>query len=115
MTPLRTITQPDGRRLALADYGDPAGEPMLYMHGTPSCHLEVMAFGLDGIAARLGLWLIAIDRPGMSDSPFQTDRRVLDWPNDVTALTEQLSLQRFAVLGYSGAVRKLPPQRTLSP
>jgi pimeloyl-ACP methyl ester carboxylesterase len=99
---MRTLTQPDGRRLAWAEYGDPAGEPTLYMHGTPSCHLEATAFGVDQTAARLGLRLIAIDRPGMSDSTFQPDRRVLDWPSDVTAVTDQLSLDRFAVLGYSG-------------
>jgi pimeloyl-ACP methyl ester carboxylesterase len=37
MTSLRTVTQPDGRRLAWAEYGDPVGEPLLYMHGIPRC------------------------------------------------------------------------------
>jgi pimeloyl-ACP methyl ester carboxylesterase len=72
------------------------------MHGTPSCHLEATAFGVDQAAVRLGLRLIVVDRPGMSDSTFQRDRRVLDWPADVTLVADQLSLQRFAVLGYSG-------------
>lgn len=102
MTPLRTVTRPDGRRLAWAEYGDPVGEPLLYMHGTPSCHLEATAFAIDRAAARLGVRLIVIDRPGMSDSAFQRGRRVLDWPGDVAVVADRLSIEQFAVLGYSG-------------
>lgn len=43
-----------------------------------------------------------MNRPGMSDSTFQPDRRVLDWPGDIAAVADRLSLERFAVLGYSG-------------
>ncbi|MGZ4233020.1 MAG: alpha/beta fold hydrolase [Solirubrobacteraceae bacterium] len=98
---LRTVTQADGHRLAWAEYGDPAGEPLFYMHGTPSCHLEVAAFNVDTAASRLGLRLIVIDRPDMSDSTFQRDRRLLDWPGDVTVVADRLSLDRFGILGYS--------------
>ena len=86
---LRTVTQSDGRRLAWAEYGDPAGEPLLYMHGTPSCHLEATAFGADKAATRLGLRLIVIDRPGMSDSTFQRDRRVLGVSGCVVGIDER--------------------------
>jgi hypothetical protein len=41
------------------------------------------------------------DRPGLGWSDWQSRRRVLDWPLDVTALADALGLQRFAVLGYS--------------
>jgi pimeloyl-ACP methyl ester carboxylesterase len=51
---------------------------------------------------RLGIRLIAIDRPGVGLSSFQPNRRLSDWPADVDALADELELVRFSVLGYSG-------------
>jgi pimeloyl-ACP methyl ester carboxylesterase len=93
---------PDGRWLAAREIGDPAGVPVLYCHGSPSSGAEWRLFGTaDEIAAR-GLRLIAPDRPGSGGSTFQRGRRILDWPADVAAMMDQLGIDRFAVLGYSG-------------
>ena len=46
--------------------------------------------------------LVAIDRPGSGGSSHRRDRRVADWPDDVTAVADFLGLDRFAILGYSG-------------
>ncbi len=54
------------------------------------------------VAARLGVRLIAPDRPGMGRSDFQPGRSLLDWADDVAALADALTLPRFAVLGFSG-------------
>ena len=93
-----------GRRLTYAEYGDPTGTPVFYLHGTPSCRLEPIAFGVDTAAERHGVRLIAPDRPGLGRSDGQPGRSVLDWPDDVTTLADHLGLGRFAVLGYSGGV-----------
>ena len=53
-----TLRLPDGRRLAYAEYGDPAGRPLIYNHGLLSSRFEA-AFA-DGAARRLGLRLIAV-------------------------------------------------------
>lgn len=98
------MTLADGRRLAWAEYGDPAGAPLFYMHGTPSCHLEVEAFGVGEAARRLEIRVVVADRPGMGQSSFQPRRRVIDWPADVSVLADELGLESFAVLGYSGGV-----------
>ncbi len=34
------VTLPDGRRPGYAEYGDPAGVPVFYFHGTQSSRLE---------------------------------------------------------------------------
>ena len=34
-----TLTLPDGRTLAYDDVGDPAGTPVVYLHGTPDSRL----------------------------------------------------------------------------
>jgi pimeloyl-ACP methyl ester carboxylesterase len=48
-----------------------------------------------------GVRLISPDRPGMGLSTYQQGRRLVDWPADVTHLTEALGIDRFAVMGWS--------------
>jgi pimeloyl-ACP methyl ester carboxylesterase len=91
---------PDGRWLAYAEYGDPRGLPILYFHGFPGSRLEAQL--ADAAAARLGIRLIAPDRPGFGRSDFHPARRIPDWPGDVSVLADHLALGRFAVLGVSG-------------
>lgn len=95
----RQIRLDDGRLLGLAEYGDPAGVPVFFCHGTPSSrimHPDASA------AAELGVRLIALDRPGCGLSDFQPNRRFLDWPDDVVQVADQLGLERFGVVGVSG-------------
>ncbi len=98
------VALPDGRRLSYREYGDPAGTPVIYQHGTPSSSLEPVAFGIHAAAATHAVRLIAPDRPGMGRSDPHPRRRILDWSHDVRALADHLGLDRFAVLGYSGGV-----------
>jgi pimeloyl-ACP methyl ester carboxylesterase len=95
------VTLPDGRRLAYAEYGEPGGRPVMYFHGAPSSRLEPLLIG-DDVLSRLGLRVIAPDRPGMGGSDFQPKRGFSDWPKDVVALADALGLGQFAVLGNSG-------------
>jgi pimeloyl-ACP methyl ester carboxylesterase len=97
----RDITLPDGRRLSYAEFGQPAGRPVLYFHGAPSSRFEPLLVG-DETWEEHGLRVIAPDRPGVGQSDFQLKRRFSDWPADVTALADELGLDRFAVLGMSG-------------
>jgi pimeloyl-ACP methyl ester carboxylesterase len=91
----------DGRRLAYAEFGDPAGAPVLWFHGSPSSRLEPLLIG-DARLAALGLRVIAPDRPGMGGSTPKPGRGILDWPADVASLADALGLPRFGVLGNSG-------------
>ncbi|GEO40374.1 alpha/beta hydrolase [Skermanella aerolata] len=91
-----TITLPDGRRLGIAEYGDPAALPVLYCHGFPSCRLEPSMLPVSGIR------LIAVDRPGYGLSDPLSGRTLLDWPQDIASVADALGLGRFAVAGVSG-------------
>lgn len=51
---------------------------------------------------RLGIRLIAYDRPGYGDSDRFEGRDVADAARDVEAIADQLELDRFAVAGRSG-------------
>ena len=96
----QTFTLPDGRRLGYAEWGDPAGAPVLYFHGTPASRLDPQNFPDAPTAA--GVRLFSLDRPGMGLSSFQRGRAVADWPADVAAFADAQGLDRFGVAGWSG-------------
>lgn len=98
----RRLTLPDGRQLGYDLHGPPSGRPLMLFHGTPSSRCGWYVFGGQALARRLGVCVIAPDRPGLGDSDLQPGRRIADWPADVVALADSLGLDRFAVLGYSG-------------
>ncbi|QUR69684.1 alpha/beta fold hydrolase [Mycobacterium spongiae] len=91
---------PDGRTIAYTEVGDPAGDPVFYLHGGPGSRLEAALF--HDAASRHGLRLIAIDRPGMGQSTYLGDRTLLDCPRDLSDLADALGLRRFGVIGWSG-------------
>ncbi|MFG6094797.1 alpha/beta hydrolase [Leptothoe sp. ISB3NOV94-8A] len=94
------LTLPDNRRLAYAEYGNPNGHPVLYFHGGGASRLEPLLLG-DEVFIRLGLRLIAPDRPGIGQSNFQPNRGFSDWTKDVIFLADTLGLDKFSVLGVS--------------
>jgi len=101
MAPLdRDVHLADGRTLRVLEGGDPHGQPVFVLHGTPGSRLLYRKHVED--AARRGLRLIGYDRPGYGGSTPMRGRRVVDAAHDVLAIAEELSLDRFAVWGHSG-------------
>lgn len=96
----RLVRLRDGRRLGYAEYGDPAGRPVLFFHGLGTT--RVICPPDDGTALRYGVRLVAVDRPGIGISDRLPARRLLDWPHDVEQLADHLGIGRFAVVGWSG-------------
>ena len=96
----RQVVLRDGRRLGYAEYGDPVGRPVFFFHGFGTtrviCPPDIEP------ALSLGLRLIAVDRPGVGLSEPKPRRSLLDWPLDVVQLADQLAIDRFAVVGWSG-------------
>lgn len=95
----RTVRLADGRLIGYADYGDPSGQPLLFFHGGGGSRL--LGELVDEPARRLGLRVVAPDRPGIGLSDDQPRRSLLDWAQDVGQLADHLDLGRFAVLGLS--------------
>lgn len=90
----------DGRLLGYAEYGDPDGKPLVFFHGMPGSRLSAQLG--DAVAKKLGVRIIAPDRPGYGLSDFQPGRTILDWPDDVVELADALNIERFPVGGVSG-------------
>lgn len=90
----------DGGQLAFCEYGSTNGTPVLFCHGWPSS--RTMAQLADSAARDLGARIISPDRPGIRDSSFQANRKLIDWPGIVEELADHLDLARFRVLAISG-------------
>jgi pimeloyl-ACP methyl ester carboxylesterase len=98
----RQLKLHDGRMLGYTEYGAPGGVPLFYFHGFPGSRLDYLFFDAGAVAMEANACIIAADRPGYGLSGVQRGRRILDWPDDVTALADELRIDRFAVLGISG-------------
>lgn len=96
----RMIHLKDGRRLAYMEYGQRDGDPVMLFHGTPGS--KVWFLEDDEIAISMGLRLIATDRPGFGASDPKRGRTLLDWPDDVAELADQLGIGKFSIIGVSG-------------
>ena len=89
-----------GGDLAFCEYGSAAGTPVLFFHGWPSS--RTMAQLTDAAAQELGVRIISPDRPGIRDSSFQSNRKLVDWPDIVEQLADCLGIERFRILAISG-------------
>jgi len=90
----------DGAVVAFQEYGDLTGTPVIFCHGWPSS--RTMAQLADEPARSLGVRIISPDRPGISGSSMQLDRKLSDWPSLVERLADDLELGEFRILAISG-------------
>ena len=94
-----TITLPDGRTLGFDDVGEPAGVPVLYVHGSPDSRRA--RHPSDEIAANLGIRLVAVDRPGAGLSSPHATGTVGSFADDSVALANHLDVDRWRPCAWS--------------
>jgi non-heme chloroperoxidase len=99
---------PDGARIAVYEWGDPAGPEVLLIHGFAQCHL---CFEPQIAALAPHCRVVAFDQRGHgeSDQPidpkgYQGDRV---WANDIAAVIAAKQLKRPVVVGWSMGGRVL--------
>src|SRR4051812_38690208 len=95
-----TMRLSDGRLLGYAEFGDPAGKPVIFCHGFGDSRITRNPD--DTLTAALGVRLITMDGRGIGLSDFKPACSMLEVVDDVASLADQLGLDRFAVLGWSG-------------
>lgn len=96
----QSIRTEDGRNLAVKQFGDPQGRPVFLLHGTPGSRLGPAPRG--SVLYRLGIRLIAYDRPGYGASDPLPGRSVAHVASDVERIADALGIEAFAVVGRSG-------------
>ena len=89
-----------GTRLAIHEYGDPKGRPIIFYHGTGS-HVHVMLLHKPGL--EYGFRIIVPDRPGVAQSDFRRGWTILDYAQDMADLADDLGIGSFGAMGISGA------------
>jgi pimeloyl-ACP methyl ester carboxylesterase len=92
-----TLALPHGRTLAYAEWGDPAGQPVLFLHRSPGSRL--FDPGPDATAA---VRLITVDRPGYGGTDPVAEPSFSAAAADLAALGQELDLQGVALMGWSG-------------
>ena len=90
----------DGAVIAFDEYGNANGVPVIFCHGWPSS--RTMARLTDEPARDLGIRIISPDRPGISGSSLQPDRKLADWPRLVERIADHLGIRDFRILAISG-------------
>ena len=89
-----------GAVVAFQEYGDASGVPVIFCHGWPSSC--TMAQLTDEPAQELGIRIISPDRPGISGSSLQPDRKLADWPRVIEEVLDHLGIGEFRALAISG-------------
>jgi pimeloyl-ACP methyl ester carboxylesterase len=89
----------DGRLLAWAEWGDPQGAPVLFLHCSPGSRM----FCPDEEATvAAGVRLITVDRPGYGGSDASSRPTLVGFTGDLSRLIDHLWLGRISVVGWSG-------------
>jgi pimeloyl-ACP methyl ester carboxylesterase len=94
------MTLPDGRRLAYELTGDPAGPPVMVLHGTPGSARQVAALARP--ASERGIALILPDRAGYGGSAYDPSRTIASGARDLGEIMAHAGLKACAVVGLSG-------------
>jgi pimeloyl-ACP methyl ester carboxylesterase len=112
------VAAPGGRTLAVAEWGDADGRPLVAIHGGPGSRIWYWAEEPE-IFERHGIRRITFDRAGYGESTRHPGRSVGDIAADVAAIADALGLEGFVVTGrsYGGphalACAALLPDRVL--
>lgn len=87
------------RRLGVCEWGDPEGQPIIFLHGTPGSRLLRDA---GDAYLRYHLRVYTYDRPGYGLSTRLPGRRIAEVAADVEAIADHFGLDNFGVAGVSG-------------
>jgi pimeloyl-ACP methyl ester carboxylesterase len=98
--PADRVSVADDRHVAYAEYGDPTGRPVLFLHGTPGSRRLGRLF--DTPARREGVRIVAPDRPGYGESSPWPTRDLTDTGAFVAPVLDDAGVDRAGVVGFSG-------------
>ena len=96
-----TIAVGDDRQIGFAEFGDPQGRAVFWLHGTPGARRQI-PMEARVYAEQRQIRLIGVDRPGIgSSTPYQYDT-IFAFAEDLCTIADTLGIDRFEVIGLSG-------------
>jgi pimeloyl-ACP methyl ester carboxylesterase len=91
----------DDRQIGFAEFGDPQGRAIFWLHGTPGARRQI-PMEARVYAEERQIRLIGVDRPGIgSSTPYQYDT-IFAFADDLRTIADTLGIDRFEVIGLSG-------------
>ena len=91
----------DDRQIGFAEFGDPQGRAVFWLHGTPGARRQI-PMEARVYAEQRQIRLIGIDRPGIgSSTPYQYDN-VFAFADDLRTIADTLGIDKMEVIGLSG-------------
>ena len=91
----------EGRQLGFAEFGDPQGRAVFWLHGTPGARRQIPVEARV-FAEQQGIRLIGVDRPGIGSSTPHQYENVLAFATDMQTMADVLGVGKMAVVGLSG-------------
>ncbi|HET9061946.1 MAG TPA: alpha/beta hydrolase, partial [Candidatus Binatia bacterium] len=91
----------DGRRLGVAAFGDAAGRPVFWFHGTPGARRQVPP-AARRLARSENLRVVGVERPGVGQSTPHLYNSIAEFAADIEELADRLEIERFGLVGLSG-------------
>lgn len=89
------------RRLGFAEFGDPQGRAIFWLHGTPGARRQIPVEARV-FAEQNRIRLIGVDRPGIgSSSPYEYEK-VIDFAGDLRVIADTLGIDKMEIIGLSG-------------
>jgi len=92
------LTLRDGRRVCVADYGEPRAFPLLFCHSEWGSRYERHPDAMNLLAA--GWRLLVPDRPGIGFSDPYPESDMRFWAEDCVQILDHLQLPQVAMMGY---------------
>ena len=91
----------DDRQIGFAEFGDPQGRAVFWLHGTPGARRQI-PMEARVYAEQRQIRLIGVDRPGIgSSTPYQYDT-VFAFADDMRTIADTLGIDKMEVIGLSG-------------
>jgi pimeloyl-ACP methyl ester carboxylesterase len=91
----------DDRQIGFAEFGDPQGRAVFWLHGTPGARRQI-PMEARVYAEQRQIRLIGVDRPGIgSSTPYQYDT-VFGFAEDLRTIGDTLGIDKMEVIGLSG-------------
>ena len=91
----------DDRQIGFAEFGDPQGRAIFWLHGTPGARRQI-PMEARVFAEQQHIRLIGVDRPGIGSSTQHSYDTVVAFADDLCTIADTLGIDKFVVVGLSG-------------
>lgn len=91
----------EDRQIGFAEFGDPQGRAVFWLHGTPGARRQIPTEARV-YAEQANIRLIGIDRPGIGSSTPHQYETVSAFAEDLRAVADTLGIDKMVVVGLSG-------------